>query len=154
MSSFRLEMRQRAVQAIVAANTPAGAAVYPSRVDPADAARLPMITVTTGSERAASENQVNVEFRSVLTLEIRCHASGTTIEDVEAEIEAMIHEVRAALFNSQDFVAAPVLHIDAQNADPEYGAGERYVGAALMQIDVAYRDVYTAQPGGLAPEIM
>lgn len=154
MPSFRLEMRERAVAAIVAANTPAGAAVFPSRVDPANAQRLPMITVTTGAERGVTENQQNVEFRSVLTLEIRCHASGTTIEEVEAEIEALIDEVRVALFNSQDFVAAPVLHVDAQNAEPEYAAGDRYVGMALMQIEVAYRDLYTAEPGGVAPDTM
>lgn len=147
MAGLRDDLRARAVAALLAANTKAGANVVSNRVDPAKANTLPLISVSASRERKASQGLETgaLMFRSVLTLEVRSYAAAADLAEVEDTIETLIQEIQDGLLNSATFLASPVLHVDAVEVDVEFnGKGEESIGFAELRFDCAYLDEYEA----------
>lgn len=150
MTGFRNTIRERAVAALVDAGTEAGAAVFSNRVDPVKADRLPLLSVSVGRERKASQGMMREtpEFRAVATLEVRAFAGGAGIDTVEDTLETLIEEVQNALLTSASFMATPILHVDAVEIDVEYnGQAAENIGFASISFDIAYLDAYEVVPG-------
>jgi hypothetical protein len=150
MAGFRNTIRERAVAALVDAGTEAGADVFSNRVDPVKADRLPLLSVSMGRERKATQGLMREtpEFRAVATLEVRAFAGGADIANVEDTLETLIDEVQNALLTSATFMATPILHIDAVEVDVEYnGQAAENIGFASITFDIAYLDEYEVIPG-------
>lgn len=146
MPGFRDTLRTRAVAALIAAATSAGASVYSSRKDPAKTEELPILRVSAGIERKTTQG-VAIEtpsFRAVASISVQALAASTDLDAAEATIETLIDEVQNALFTSSDFLAAPVLHVDAvEIEDPEYSSDNaEFIGMVRMRFDIAYLDEY------------
>ena len=97
MTLYRVQLRDAAVQALIAANTLAKTNVLVNHSLPTPIATLPAILVTAPRDRATSNNRGATDFTRVTTLAIRGQLCGETPEQVGSYLDELAEQIELAI---------------------------------------------------------
>ncbi len=146
MSALRGQLRDLAVNALLAAGTLAGTNVFRWRDTATTPATMPNVAVRTPREAKEDETDGNgpPRFTTTTWLECRCQVDNTDAVKAEADLETLVDQVEDVILG---IVVGPpqyVKRVSAVDYEMELSSqGARHFGEAILRFGFEYRESYS-----------
>ncbi|MBW6399985.1 hypothetical protein KPL78_19145 [Roseomonas sp. HJA6] len=152
----RADIRDQVVTRLRAVPLLAGR-VYPSRAWPlpgkglVDAGKMPAgLVYANGLRRTSTSGGTSAPtFRTILPIVIHLRAEGTTVEAVDATLDALEDEVDRVLLGDPTFVAIPEELPSMEFARQLRADSDTIIGETLVTLDMQFTEAF--EPRGLPP---
>ncbi len=138
---LRAQFRRFVAQQLKAVGTAAGDKVYENRALPADAAGLPIIVLTTPSERKQSFGPGAPKFTTVIDLAVDAQIDGTR-EDVADRLELFVEQIEMAILANAAVVRLIQEFGLVESSMTINETGAKPIGTARLVFSVAIPQTY------------
>ena len=142
MTLYRVQLKNAAVQALIAAKTLAGSNVMVDRSLPATPDKLPAILMTAPRDRAVSTGRNQPGFTRVTTLAIRALLCGVTPAEVSANLDIFAEQIELAIMLDVD-LQAMITQVTSLNTEMIVNSKTReHTGEVRMLFGLEYIEYY------------
>ncbi|PYD63973.1 hypothetical protein [Gluconacetobacter entanii] len=142
MTLYRVQLRDAAVQALIAAKTLVGANVLVNRSLPLPIAKLPAILVTAPRDQGTTTGRNQPGFTRVTTLAIRGQLCGESPEQVATYLDQLTEQVELAIMLDVD-LQAMITQVTSLNTELIVNSETReHTGEVRMLFGLEYIEYY------------
>lgn len=140
---LRSQLRQNAVNALLAANTLAGPNVFSPRDWPTYAGNYPALLVQTTKERKESNGRTGLPtFTTTTTLAVTGRLEAATATDAEMQLETLAEQIQSTILTNYSLISSIQQFVSVDTRIEVTAEGKRHIGEVQVEFDLEYFEAF------------